>query len=694
MEKTTKNCGGKLASNIDSRQYLKHILEILCITLLFAGLFFVVKMPRWDTNDELHMVGIASGIYGEASPYIVHSNILLGFILKVMYGINSEIHWYAIYYFVSLLVSFVAIGYVFYLACGARMGRGLTIILLILSRMDFFNAWNFTRLAGVMSLAGLLLLIYGFRRDCIWTAALGGLLSFSGGICRFDSFLMVAPLCFVLCLLLLYRDAPAHGIRGMIYNIVSKIRKKPAPFLIALCFLSLLFSAKVADEMLYCRDPELAAFQEFNVARSNLVDYEIPYYPVNREDYDALGITENDTRLLEDWTFADPEVFDTQTLNAIREIYPQRMSMDRIRMALKSILLCIPENIWLIFSLAITAGGMLISLIKKEQKGNGVLLLYVVACMLLIYLLARGRFPDRVEKTFSLAFFIAIQLFYLDGKFLKEKNGKIDLAMVMLVLVYFSISVFGGGTSDSCTWIKAYDPNINEVRRSELFSHFPKENMYLRLTYNSESNIEFYYSTFEVPQPGILSNIYTMGSWLTHHPVTKNCLEEYGITNPYRAWIARNDVFMLGSDMKAIEENILHAEERYASQVDWSVVDRFYNTNVIAAQIPTAREFFSQDMDLSVTMKESKINSDYFIRLEGQFAPVRNDAQMAYSLRLTTQSGEIHCYQVCTEEEGEKISFWVEVPAKSLNETVLSAQLLVQERRESTFCQSETIELV
>ena len=69
------------------------------IASLFAAmlLFFLCigfLHPRYAINDDLKIISIAAGYPSAApAPFLVHINVLLGFLFVGLYGLHTAINW-------------------------------------------------------------------------------------------------------------------------------------------------------------------------------------------------------------------------------------------------------------------------------------------------------------------------------------------------------------------------------------------------------------------------------------------------------------------------------------------------------------------------------------------------------------------------------------------------------------------------
>src|SRR5688572_28503851 len=66
--------------------------------LISVALFLVCFTPIYETNDDVVMMNTASGqFFGQPSEHLIFTNVLIGFVLKVLYSMTEQVDWYAAY---------------------------------------------------------------------------------------------------------------------------------------------------------------------------------------------------------------------------------------------------------------------------------------------------------------------------------------------------------------------------------------------------------------------------------------------------------------------------------------------------------------------------------------------------------------------------------------------------------------------
>lgn len=152
-------------------------------SFLFLFIFLNILPTRFEENDDVVMLGIASGYYtGEPSEFLVFSNVLIGHLLSTLYTYWPEWPWYSLY-----LYSFhwLALG-LFGLFAIKHLKSPLNFLLI--TGVVFFEIYSlsylqFTTTAGMVGLAGALWL-WNANKNPFWLNLLGIFAVFTCGIIR------------------------------------------------------------------------------------------------------------------------------------------------------------------------------------------------------------------------------------------------------------------------------------------------------------------------------------------------------------------------------------------------------------------------------------------------------------------------------------------------------------------------------
>jgi MFS family permease len=260
-------------------------ITALGFTAVLAAIVLISLPPFWETNDDVGMAMMADG-YGFAaypSPTIVFSNVLYGHALAALPQIG-DISRYSL---VSIGLNILAIGVI----CRALIlltGSTLTALAVsALSGLLPLTFPQFTMLAGMLTVGGLLQIILYLRRRSISEIAIAAILLFLGYLIRSREFFLV---------LLLYLP----------FLPVKEALSSRALRLLALGLSVLILAAMLIDSTYYQR-PEWHVFRELNLVRRPFTDFGlVPYIQAHPELLEGTNYSANDMALLASWWLIDP----------------------------------------------------------------------------------------------------------------------------------------------------------------------------------------------------------------------------------------------------------------------------------------------------------------------------------------------------------------------------------------------------
>lgn len=336
--------------------------------------------PRWETNDDIGMSMIAHGygLVATASPNLIFSNVLYGYLVRAIPSINGTLG-----YSIATLGALAIFG---------------SIVLLVLRRLDFGWAISiaalslvivrpvlfpqFTINAGLLTVGAILCWYLYTQQRSKGMLAVGCALAFGGYLVRSQEFLLV-----------LLVASPLLPIRKLFLDRGSRIA--------ALCLLATIGCAKLADHEAY-KSEDWRSFTEINHARAPYTDFGAGSLLLSRPDvYQKYGYSKNDAQLITGWgVYADPELARPNILESmLREtgfIPDQKILLGNVLEAFKTLLhpsllpifvvalifLCAKYNLraWLVL------GAFLVSIVAMGLLGRpGVVRVYYPLVVLILF---------------------------------------------------------------------------------------------------------------------------------------------------------------------------------------------------------------------------------------------------------------------------------------------------------------------
>jgi hypothetical protein len=286
------------------------------VSLILVGLLTLCVLsaltPRYETNDDAGMSAIVSGrVYVDRpDEHLLFSNVLVGLGLKSLYEMAPSVPWYGGLLFVVGCLSLGAICYVCLQHDLSEWRLGLTGILLWVAGVPVLTQLQFTRIAFVAGLAGLLLLVAAVREAKAarqkWLA-IPFLLA--AGLIRYDALRLV---CVVLVPVILW----------MLWRARRENSPRIAILILAAC-VALAVRADHYNKSYYAGDPAWRDYYPFNAERIEFIDYgHVEYNPQTAGVFAGAGWLPVDLGMLRNWAFLDRQRFNTESLRTIVDALP------------------------------------------------------------------------------------------------------------------------------------------------------------------------------------------------------------------------------------------------------------------------------------------------------------------------------------------------------------------------------------
>lgn len=553
----------------------------LCIALgmniaLFVAFVFVLK-PLPETNDDLALSFLVEGAYGERSPYLVYQNILWGKLLVGLYTLVPTIKWYNVLMLSMLFLGFLAMTYSFIRIQGRKVGIIASTTLLIFCGYHSYVVFQYSRIAPVVTAAGLILLFYAIEHadtklEKILSIIAGTLLAVWGSWIRFQMFGVAVVL--------------VGGCIGL-YRVFFLIKDRKTGWLKQIGIYAAVFgtvgvlslACYLVDQNYYSSDEEWAAYQEFNAVRTELWDYGFPEYEENKKLFEEIGVTISNFDYYQTWNM-DEEAMTIENLQVLADAKPEK-TFD-----LLGFLSIFPKYF---FSITVFVVFLVLGLLAVGMNWKNLyFILFEFAGVMAFeaYFYYLGRYGiTRVDNGMWMAAVIAL-LYGMSEDLLKfaDMQWRKVLAYVGIVGVLF--------TADFTRTGVIVDGTVGSSK--EFFEEVTQDDEHLYIMLASAPKIYYGFDFWEPCEVGELSNIYNAYGWEFNVGVKKAVLEEYGITNIYRDSINNDAVYFVTSDEKGILEQYikenydLYAELKGVTSIDgtavWQVVSPADTTSEVEAE--------------------------------------------------------------------------------------------------------------
>ncbi|WP_455921241.1 hypothetical protein [Pseudomonas putida] len=254
---------------------------------VFILLLCFYFQPRWETNDDVGMSMVAHGygIASSGSPYLVFSNILWGFIVRLMPSVNGMLGYTVATYATLLCVGGALVWGLARNRLGWLVAAGLLLLLLIRPVL----IPQFTINAGLLALVSVICFtVYGDSRHRT-TLLVGCAFAYLGYLVRSQE-----------CVLVLFVGLPL-----LPWRIIKQERFAQIALISLLCLMA---ASSALDYWCY-QSGEWRAFNEWNPVRAQITDFGAGQNLLARPDVlQKHGFTSNDISLIGVWFFVDPAI--------------------------------------------------------------------------------------------------------------------------------------------------------------------------------------------------------------------------------------------------------------------------------------------------------------------------------------------------------------------------------------------------
>ena len=287
------------------------LISLLLNAVVLVGVLACTEM-MYETNDDF---GIAAKIDADY-PYIGFVNY---FLCKLLIAIQNLLPTMNIFVMSQLVCSFVALT----VALKVLLDRSnhiafdvLSVAVIALFSLDHYSAIQFTKTSGLLLAAGLLLLIDNYLHERkIRYFVLGYVLFYLGVMYRQKG--MFPALAFATIVLAIWFLTTKLGdIRK------DGIKAKEVLLLVIFMVLALVpYGLDKMSDAANASTPELKYAREYQAERVKITDYPVyDFYEENKDEYDKIGLSENDVYLVTHWMLDYDGAASLENLKKINEI--------------------------------------------------------------------------------------------------------------------------------------------------------------------------------------------------------------------------------------------------------------------------------------------------------------------------------------------------------------------------------------
>lgn len=557
-------------NELKQKSYFKWLYS-LALNLVYFIIFLILFDLKYEMPDDIgYAEFIANGCYdfGFINYFVC---FLMGTVSKCIYPINA----YVITFLFLSVVSFTYITKIFIDKFSYLYATLMTFFIISFFAVNHYEVISFTRMPVLLSVAGFLsILHYSTEKyKSISGIAVGIILViFAAGI-RFEIFLVSSVM---LSLYLLGKsildklqlDNNNHT-KNSFFKIIFERNRLIALFL---CFV-LSFSLYGANKLIINNSEELKYYSKYTSVRSAVWDHKIPDYLEAKEEYDAIGLSENDIEMIR-YGYFDSEVITLEKLYEVQKIQKNyyKGNTDYF-LVLKEMIVSEIGNIKTIGDKGVALFAYFIVLllfIILMKKRN----LFIPIFMALgtfsfyYYLWIIARVPFRT--IYVLLFAPIVYMFYsLDlSEFKKSFQSLFNkhklIINILITIVCIPISLCGLYLSDISNKYNEYIVN-NDSNKSSLLAHY--------INNNKEYKYEF---SRAVSIPEVENDVFvqTFSSTYGELPYTIEQNRKFGSENLYSYLLDDKVCFVDSNDNLRVDMFRQYLQEHYSG-------NRLVSINVI-----------------------------------------------------------------------------------------------------------------
>ncbi|MCF0147281.1 MAG: hypothetical protein HUJ77_02665 [Clostridium sp.] len=579
-----KNMLEKIKNNYmddEEKRFCYDLLIVAFINAMFLIAYFKLFRIYFVMNDDTAMGGLMAGIQGMFPGYSVFVNFIPSYLISRLAMVWGNINWFGIYLLGTCYLSFTFIGVVIFNKMKLKIGSAIYIAIGACGFIPILRYFTFTTIAYVAILAGIVFIIQGYYsniKSIKYSLYIFGTLMFiNGSFIRYKCSYTGIVLFLGFIIMELIKERKTNIKKVMILGLVVFIA----------CGFSFIFRAYSMNK--YYKDIVWNEYIEFNKARSNLIDFGLPDYNLNKEIYDSVGWSENDYNIFNAYSFPEEEKFSTENLEKIYQYKKSMKNSIDFTGAIKSLIENIDKEITIQICILFI---IIISIYNIYFSKNKIMSIFVAIfpfAMHMLFILInrapyRGVYPH---------YFMAVVLLLLitnnyskldfDKKYVKVYDKLINCMVSIIIVTSISISIN--------PLYKNYNnrKNISDnesLRQSIEIYHTlcnDKDNIYLTsMNYNGSLVRE--YSILRWNPQGSKENVISVGGWGSRSKNIKYVKELNGIDNLIYDLIKKDNYFFVDRG-DHVGMYITYFKETYNLDVSFDIVNTMYTTNVYKVNI-------------------------------------------------------------------------------------------------------------
>lgn len=560
------------------RKYENGILAgftVICNVILLGICFDVY----YDLNDDMMMKDIMAGVYsGVPDGHNMQTLYVLGGLISLCYRLCRTIPWYGLFLCLCQFGCFYLIGARLCRLAEKKTGKlGMLLLLsLIFWAVCLQHLVNvqYTITCAILSATAVFLFL---------TTPYG--LTVKQFITRNIPSMILVVLAYQLRTEMLLLTFPFIGLAGIVRwsaeeHVFTRENWKKYGAVLGIMLAGMILSLGV-DFIAY-GDSDWKEFRDFFDARTTVYDFypEVVTQDVYGDDLSAIGVSETQQTLLRNYNFGLDDGIDSRMLNQIAGYAGVSVGGTRDWGALlkENLKLYIyrtlhggdaPYNLLVIWGYAavVLAGVLSVRIESREGRMRGfaflwqLLLLAVMRSAVWMFILMRGRDPERITHSLYLVEFALLAAMFL--QYFPSVRHRRGILRIMVILFGLMVT---GGMGVSIGRVAADQDMRAQVNRDwyaiDGYCREREDNFYFEDVY---STVSFSQKMF-AGDANTYANYDILGGWMSKSPLYRKKLAHYDMEGADTALLERDTVCLIVSDTEVKEQGFDWIIGHYAAK--------------------------------------------------------------------------------------------------------------------------------
>ena len=503
----------------------------------------------YETNDD-YAISVRT-LMGDPYTFFVDYHVCR--FLIWLQGLIPALNAFVLFQVAVSFIAFTCISALFLDKERSFMAQLIFLLIIAIYSFDHYSVIQFTKTSILVLTSGMLMLIDAMterRRVGYYAAAL--MLFYIGSTLRIQNAYLAIAFAGLFLLFWVVQNRR---------RLIPEGYLRPAKLGVYLLLLLLLGGAFLLHQWsndINVSTTALREYQKYNDERSWVIDYsDFKHYDGNRDKFDAMGLSENDLYLINNWYFDYDGAASYDNLKSINRVYAEsrQASVDRVKRSVKDCLKNIvstvrahsSEGIQIIILM-----GIALSAMALMRPGYWLYIIALGVASLTIYLglYYMGRPAYRAFYGVDLSATLWL-LWYFDSTRYRTKAtdgseaniGPSEAVRALFGIAFallLSIGVFFCGENSRNTHEGIVNGLRGEALTREISSN--KDKVYLFAT-RDKMNLSTYATPMRAPDPD--GNVFTFGGWGTLSPYLLGRMATYGLDNLFEDIIDNKDVYVI-----------------------------------------------------------------------------------------------------------------------------------------------------